>query len=304
DENDQELTYPYEEVDPLNPPPPTFKSKPDDEIEVENLIEYEDETIRASIHEVGRFYGHETAHALVKKKGKAKEKLYGKLILKLDKVECMKLKKKLEEARFSNTFLHMQNERVEISLYWTRVWAYEFYQEMIHRRVVFEERPNEAINVPIEDEKCPSSETRESSQDPSVDAAIAAERARQANVKNDANGSRPVMGQDAAPAICECTFAGFMKCNPAVFRGVEGAVELPRWFKKTKSVFEISECVKGKKVKFDADTLEGLALTWWKTKVATMGLEKVNQMPWTEMKQSMTAEFYPIEEVRRMEHEL
>ncbi|GJX88193.1 putative reverse transcriptase domain-containing protein [Tanacetum coccineum] len=76
----------------------------------------------------------------------------------------------------------------------------------------------------------------------SVDAAIAVERARQANVKNDASGSGPVRGQDTAPAVCECTFAGFMKCNPAVFRGVEGAVKLRRWFKKSESVFEISEC--------------------------------------------------------------
>ncbi|GJS46536.1 putative reverse transcriptase domain-containing protein [Tanacetum coccineum] len=138
----------------------------------------------------------------------------------------------------------------------------------------------------------------------SVDVAIAAERARQANVRNDASGSGPVRGQDTAPAVRECTFAGFMKCNPAVFYGVEGAVELQRWFEKTESVFEISECTEGKKVKFDAATLEGPALTWWKTKVATMGLETVNQIPWTEMKQLMTIEFCPIEEVQRMEHEL
>ncbi|GJS75184.1 putative reverse transcriptase domain-containing protein [Tanacetum coccineum] len=36
-----------------------------------------------------------------------------------------------------------------------------------------------------------------------------------------------------------------MKCNPAAFRGVEGAVELRRWFEKTESVFEISECAEG-----------------------------------------------------------
>ncbi|GJW40562.1 putative reverse transcriptase domain-containing protein [Tanacetum coccineum] len=83
----------------------------------------------------------------------------------------------------------------------------------------------------------------------SVDATIAAERARQANVRNDASGSGP-------------------------------------------------------KVKFAAATLEGPTLTWWKTKVATMGLETINQMPWTEMKQLITAEFYPIEEIQRMEHEL
>ncbi|GKC34010.1 putative reverse transcriptase domain-containing protein [Tanacetum coccineum] len=90
----------------------------------------------------------------------------------------------------------------------------------------------------------------------SVDVAIVVERARQANVRNDASGSGPV----------------------------RGAVELRRWFEKTQSVFEISECAKSKKVKFVATTLEGPALTWWNTKVATMGLETVNQMPWTEMK--------------------
>ncbi|GJU11024.1 hypothetical protein Tco_1133420, partial [Tanacetum coccineum] len=183
-------------------------------IEVENLIKHEDETIPASVYEVGelstspflrkdsdgllpslmkrdinslfgqmaslsrRLCSRETAHELVEKKGKAKDEYYGKLILDLgnevcssveqgmaameklveklgnveDKVECKKLKKELEEARFSNTFLRMQNEQVKRDLYWTRVRAHEFYQEMIRRGFVFEERPNEAIDVPIEDE--------------------------------------------------------------------------------------------------------------------------------------------------------
>ncbi|GKD92422.1 putative reverse transcriptase domain-containing protein, partial [Tanacetum coccineum] len=112
-----------------------------------------------------------------------------------------------------------------------------------------------------------------------VDAAIADEQARQANVRNDASRSGLVRGQDTAHAIRECTFARFMKCNPAIF-------------------------CEGKKVKFVAATLEGPALTWWKTKVATMGLEIVNQMPWTEMKQLMTVEFCPIEEVQRMKNKL
>nr|GEU92620.1 reverse transcriptase domain-containing protein [Tanacetum cinerariifolium] len=62
--------------------------------------------------------------------------------------------------------------------------------------------------------------------------------------------------------------------------------------------------LEGKNIKFAATTLQGPALTWWNAKVATMGLKTVNQMPWTEMKQLMTAEFCPIEEVQRMEHEL
>ncbi|GKF23625.1 hypothetical protein Tco_0075947, partial [Tanacetum coccineum] len=105
-ENKPKLTYPYEEVDPLNPLPPASESKPDDEIEVEDAVKLEDETVPASVHEVGesstapflredndgllpglmkrdinslfgrmasllrRLYGREKAHALVKKKGK------------------------------------------------------------------------------------------------------------------------------------------------------------------------------------------------------------------------------------------
>ncbi|GJX46484.1 putative reverse transcriptase domain-containing protein [Tanacetum coccineum] len=309
----------------------------EDEIEVKNPIEHEDETVPISVYEAGesstaaipredgdrllpgftrqdidslfgrmvnflrRLCGRETAHALVEKKGKAKDRFYGKLILDLDnevrssveqgtaameklvkklknveeKAEYKKLKKELEEVRLRNTLLRMQNERVERDLYWTRVQAYEFYQEMIRRGFVFEERPNEAIDVPIEDEKSPLSEPQGSPLDESVDAAIAAKRTRQANVRNDASGSGPVR-----------------------------AVELRRWFEKTESVFEITECAEGKKVKFAAATLDVPALIWWKTKVATMGLETVNQMPWTQMKQLRTAEFCPIEEIQRMEHEL
>ncbi|GJY33646.1 putative reverse transcriptase domain-containing protein [Tanacetum coccineum] len=82
-----------------------------------------------------------------------------------------------------------------------------------------------------------------------VDAAIAAERARHANVRNDVRGSGPARGQDATPAAREFTFAGFMKCNPIAFRSTKGVVELLRWFKKTESVFRISDCAEGKKVK-------------------------------------------------------
>ncbi|GJZ65914.1 putative reverse transcriptase domain-containing protein [Tanacetum coccineum] len=103
----------------------------------------------------------------------------------------------------------------------------------------------------------------------SVDAAIAVDRARQENVRNDDSGSRPVRGRDTAHAVRECTFVGFMKCNPAAFHRIEGAVELRRWFEKTENVFKISECVEGKKV--------------WRL---------------------MAAEFCPIEEIQCMKHEL
>ncbi|GJV74183.1 putative reverse transcriptase domain-containing protein [Tanacetum coccineum] len=113
-------------------------------------------------------------------------------------------------------------------------------------------------------------------------------------------------GNGGAQSARDCTFSGFMKCNPpmTVFHGHEGAVELIRWFEKTEMVFGISECAEARKVKFAAATLQGRALTWWNSQVATMGLEAANQIGWTEMKRIMTEEFCPIEEVQRMEHEL
>ncbi|GKF14634.1 hypothetical protein Tco_0056096 [Tanacetum coccineum] len=177
DENEPELTYHYEKVDPLNPPPPASESEPEDAIEVENPIEHEDKTVIANVNEVGESstvpFLREDSDGLLPGLmrrdinslfGKAKDEYYGKLILDLgnkvrssveqgtaameklveklgnaeDKVECKKLKKELKEAR---------------------VRAHEFYQEMIRRGFVFEERLNEAIDVLIKDEKSPSSES-------------------------------------------------------------------------------------------------------------------------------------------------
>ncbi|GKC20639.1 putative reverse transcriptase domain-containing protein [Tanacetum coccineum] len=96
-----------------------------------------------------------------------------------------------------------------------------------------------------------------------VNAAVEAERARQVNAGGQGSNASGAGGQGGAPAVRECTFAGFMKCNPTIFHGNEGAVELCRWFEKTETVFGISECAEERKVKFTADTLQGRALTWW-----------------------------------------
>nr|GEV64366.1 hypothetical protein [Tanacetum cinerariifolium] len=238
DDNKLELTYPYEEVDHLNPSPPASESEPKDVIEVENMIEHENETIPASVHEVGessttpflrensdglllglmrrdinslfygmtsflrRLYGHETAHALVEKKGKAKDEYYGKLILDLGN---------------------------------------EVHSSVEQRTATMEKLVE---NLGNDEGKAECKKLKEELQE--------------------------ARGQDAVPVVRECTFAGFMKCNPTVFHGTEGAVELRRWFEKTENVFGISKCSEGKKFKFAAATLQGLALTWWNAKVATM----------------------------------
>nr|GEU76992.1 hypothetical protein [Tanacetum cinerariifolium] len=241
DENEPELTYPYEGVDPLNALPPASESEPEDVIGVEDTVEYKDKTVPASHsrmdlipvnldrpldrekhrlpQRVGNRYpqmeladidslfgrmtslsrrlcGRETAHAVVKKKEKAKDEYYGKLILD-----------------FGNDVRSSMEEEIRRSksapLTQAAVW-----------RMIKE----------------------------SVNAAIAAERARHVNARNDARGSGPVR-------------------------------------------VKMSHLLFGKKVKFATVILQGHALTWWNSNIATMGLETMNQMPWTKMKQLMTAEF-------------
>ncbi|GKF06945.1 putative reverse transcriptase domain-containing protein, partial [Tanacetum coccineum] len=70
------------------------------------------------------------------------------------------------------------------------------------------------------------------------------------------------------------------------------------------SVFSINECAERNKVKFAAATLQGRALTWWNSQVATLGLEVVNAKSWNDMKIMMREEFCPPEEIQRMEVEL
>ncbi|GJT95590.1 putative reverse transcriptase domain-containing protein [Tanacetum coccineum] len=232
DENKPELTYPYEEVDPFNPPPPASESEPEDAIEVENLIENEDETVPANVHEVGesstapflreesdgllpglmrrdvnslfgqmaslsrRLCGRETAHALVKKKEKAKDEYYGKLILDLG-----------NEVHFSVEQGTTAMEKLAEKLSNAEDKSAPLTQAAICRMIK-----------------------------ESVFATIVAERARHVNVGNDVRGSGLAWGQDAALGVRECTFVRFMKCNPIAFH-------------------------EDRKVKFDAATLKGPALT-------------------------------------------
>ncbi|GKD83826.1 hypothetical protein Tco_1350665, partial [Tanacetum coccineum] len=133
EENEPELTFPYEEANPLNPPLlPDFMRR-----DINSLFGR-----IASLSK--RVCVREMVHALVEKKGKSKDKYYGKLISYLgnevrssveeketalenlvrkfgnseERVECKKLKRELEEAILTNTLLRMQNERVERDLYW------------------------------------------------------------------------------------------------------------------------------------------------------------------------------------------
>nr|GEV60330.1 putative reverse transcriptase domain-containing protein [Tanacetum cinerariifolium] len=54
----------------------------------------------------------------------------------------------------------------------------------------------------------------------------------------------------------------------------------------------ISECTERNKVKCAAATLQGRALTWWNSQVATLGLEVANGKSWGDMKKTMMEIFF------------
>nr|GEX18715.1 reverse transcriptase domain-containing protein [Tanacetum cinerariifolium] len=66
----------------------------------------------------------------------------------------------------------------------------------------------------------------------------------------------------------------------------------------------ISDGAERNKVKFAAATLQGRALTWWNSQVATLGLNVAIGKSWGDMKNIMLEEFCLDEEVQRMEDEL
>ncbi|GJR31352.1 putative reverse transcriptase domain-containing protein [Tanacetum coccineum] len=135
--------------------------------------------------------------------------------------------------------------------------------------------------------------------------ALAADRAtRNTSGAGGSGNAGGAGGPERAQPAKDCTFSSFMKCGPTQFDGKEGAIELCRWFEKIECTFGISECAESNKVKFAAATLQGRALTWWNTQVATLGLAEANGKSWDDMKKMMLEEFCPEEEISRMEDEL
>nr|GEZ14958.1 hypothetical protein [Tanacetum cinerariifolium] len=90
----------------------------------------------------------------------------------------------------------------------------------------------------------------------SVDVALEAKRASRVNERGQGSNANERRGQDRAPPVHECTFSSFMKCNPTPFHGKEGAIELCRWYEKSKMVFSISDCAERNKDKEKTERLK------------------------------------------------
>ncbi|GJU22321.1 hypothetical protein Tco_1155663 [Tanacetum coccineum] len=155
-ENELELTYPYEEVDPFNPPPPTSESEPEDVVEIEDMVKPEDENVPASVYEMTSFFKmtvwSRDGACIGLKEGKSKGRYYGNLIFDLGNEVRSSMEK--EMAAMENLVRKLGNAEEEAE-------SKKLKKELEEaKEFVFEERPNEVIDVSVEDEKSPSPEPR------------------------------------------------------------------------------------------------------------------------------------------------
>ncbi|GJX31126.1 hypothetical protein Tco_0240981 [Tanacetum coccineum] len=73
--------------------------------------------------------------------------------------------------------------------------------------------------------------------------------------RENGNGNPNMNVGGLMPIACECTYRDFLKCQPLIFKGTEGAVGLTRWFEKMDIVFHISNCQQKYQVKYALCTL-------------------------------------------------
>ncbi|GKE40499.1 hypothetical protein Tco_1463904 [Tanacetum coccineum] len=112
-----------------------------------------------------------------------------------------------------------------------------------------------------------------------ADALAEHEIQRNNNLNGDGSqGSKSGITRPVRPTP-ECTYTDFLKCQPINFK------------------------VKNQ-VKFATCTLHGVALTWWKSHVMTVGHDAAYGVPWNILMKMMTAKYCPQNEIKKLEMEI
>nr|GEV73131.1 putative reverse transcriptase domain-containing protein [Tanacetum cinerariifolium] len=131
-------------------------------------------------------------------------------------------------------------------------------------------------------------------------AAHDADRSRNGEDSHDAG-----MGvRRQAPPAREYTYHDFMKCKPLYIKGIEGVVELTKWFKRMETVFRISNYTVENQIKFATCTILGSFLTWWNSHVLTVGPDVAYAMTWTNLRKKMTDKYCLRGEIKKLKGEL
>ncbi|GKB08303.1 hypothetical protein Tco_0836587, partial [Tanacetum coccineum] len=114
----------------------------------------------------------------------------------------------------------------------------------------------------------------------SVTSALDAQAATMASASNPDRNTGPTR----TPVVKTGNYKEFITC-PAINLSTVGLI---RWFERTESVFSRSRCAEENKVTFATGTLTDDALSLWNAYAQPMGIEKANQITWTELKRLLT----------------
>ncbi|GJZ78698.1 hypothetical protein Tco_0643535 [Tanacetum coccineum] len=90
-----------------------------------------------------------------------------------------------------------------------------------------------------------------------IAAALEGQAAAMANADNPNRNTGP----REIPVAKRGNYKEFINCQPFYFKGMEGAVDLIRWFEPTESVFSCSKCAEEDRVTFATGTLTDDALS-------------------------------------------
>ncbi|GJR28840.1 reverse transcriptase domain-containing protein [Tanacetum coccineum] len=132
-----------------------------------------------------------------------------------------------------------------------------------------------------------------------ITAALEAQAATMASASNPNKNTGPT----GTPVAKMGNYKEFVSCQPFYFNGMEGAVDLIRWFERAESVFSRSNCAEENKVTFATGTLTNDALSWWNAYAQPIGIDQANQITWTELKRHLSKKYCPRTEVKKMEDE-
>ncbi|GKB48514.1 hypothetical protein Tco_0899267 [Tanacetum coccineum] len=124
---------------------------------------------------------------------------------------------------------------------------------------------------------------------PVADSVFVALEAQAANLTNTNNTTRP----KEAPMVRQCSYKEFMSCQPINLKGLEGAIGLICWFKRTESMFSHSNCIEDCKVKFATGTLTYEDLSWWNYFAQPIRIEEAYKITWVEFKKLLIKKYCP-----------
>ncbi|GJV37898.1 putative reverse transcriptase domain-containing protein [Tanacetum coccineum] len=277
DEDEEEVINAYEEVDPLNRPPPTSDEKTEFVPPVVPIVDVDDEPIPPVIQFGHNFHVGESSSDGTLLKGNSWVHAPGPMPCDLKSVH--RWVTRLDKQMFDRYKIEKKMARNS-------------------RRMNFEEPPIHSVSAPRVDD--PYAMVRDvamaAHEDDNDDTTTPRDSQpfelrgspRDLQIMPPKGMSDAAISKLVADKVAEALEAGRAtrnnpNCGPTQFHGNEGAVELCRWFEKTESVFRISDCTE---------------------RIATLGLAVINGKSWDDMKKMMLEEFYPSEEIQRLENEL